>query len=73
LNGPGDERVWWKGININPLPIAMKLWKHGRTDAPNVAKLTMQISQPVLAAEIHDRGGLPTALKTAPADGGRSE
>jgi ERF superfamily len=73
LHNHGDERMWWKGININPLPIAMKLWKHGRTDAPNVAKTTMQISQPVLAAEIDDRGGLPTTLKTAPADGGRSE
>jgi hypothetical protein len=73
LHNHGDERMWWKGININPLPIAMKLWKHGRTDAPNVAKTTMQISQPVLAAEIDDRGSLPTALKTAPANGGRSE
>jgi hypothetical protein len=73
LHNHGDEKMWWKGININPLPIAMKLWKHGRTDAPNLAKTTMQISQPVLAAEVDDRGGLPTDLKTAPADGGRSE
>jgi hypothetical protein len=74
LHNHGDEKMWWKGININPLPIAMKLWKKGRTEGTAlIPKTTTQTSQPVLAAEIDDRGRLPQAATTAPADGGRSE
>ncbi len=44
LHNHGDEKMWWKGININPLPIAMKLWKQGRTEGtaivPEVRKTT---------------------------------
>ena len=54
--------MWWEGININPLPIAMKLWKQGRTEdaaiVPEVRKTTktkIQISQPRLAGEMNDR------------------
>jgi ERF superfamily len=74
LHNHGDEKMWWKGININPLPIAMKLWKQGRTEGTAlIPKTTTQTSQPVLAAEIDIRGGLPQAAMTAPGDGGRSE
>jgi hypothetical protein len=74
LHNHGDEKMWWKGININPLPMALKLWKQGRTEGTAlIPKTTTQTSQPVLAAEIDDRGRLPQAATTAPADGGRSE
>ena len=60
LHHHGDEKMWWKGININPLPIAMKLWKQGRTEGtaivPEVRKTTntkIEISQPRLAGEIN--------------------
>jgi hypothetical protein len=26
----GDERGWWRGRNIDPLPIAEELWRKGR-------------------------------------------
>jgi hypothetical protein len=43
-NRRGDEKKWWKGININPLPIAMKEWKQRRTKGtaivPEVRKTT---------------------------------
>jgi hypothetical protein len=26
----GDERAWWKQVNIEPLKVARKLWKHTR-------------------------------------------
>ena len=32
LHRVGDERVWWKTIKIDPLPVALKLWRRG-TDA----------------------------------------
>jgi hypothetical protein len=69
--------MWWKGININPLPIAMKLWKQGRTEGTalvpdKTANTKIQISQPRLAGEINGRVG-PTGAPTAPANGESSE
>ena len=32
LHTHGDEKVFWKRINIDPLPIALRLWKEGRSD-----------------------------------------
>jgi hypothetical protein len=49
LHNHGDEKKWWEGININPLPIAMKLWKQ---------------RQPAPATEKRYRGGLPQAART---------
>ncbi len=34
LHRHGDEKLWWKKINIDPLPIALRLWKQGRTNVP---------------------------------------
>jgi hypothetical protein len=79
LHNHGDEKMWWKGINIEPLPIALKLWKQGRMEGtaivPEVRKTTntkIQISQPLLAGEMNDHVG-PIVTPTAPADGGSSE
>jgi ERF superfamily protein len=79
LHDHGDEKMWWKGININPLPIAMKLWKQRRTEGtaivPEVRKTTntkIQISQPRLVGEINGRVG-PIGAPTASADEGSSE
>jgi hypothetical protein len=30
LHRHGDEASWWKGIKLDPLPIALKLWQHAR-------------------------------------------
>ena len=72
-----NRRGEWKGININPLPIAMKLWKQRRTEGtaivPEVRKTPntkIGISQPRLAGEMNDRVGPPP---TVPADEGSSE
>jgi hypothetical protein len=71
--------MWWKGININPLPMALNLWKQGRTEStaivakvPKTAKTTIQISQQHLPGEMNDRVG-PIVTPTAPADEGSSE
>jgi hypothetical protein len=27
LHRRGDEGAWWKGINIDPMPIALRFWQ----------------------------------------------
>jgi hypothetical protein len=37
LHRQGDEAAWWQGIKIDPLPIALRLWRHARTNGTTVA------------------------------------
>jgi hypothetical protein len=30
LHRHGDEAAWWSTVNIDPMPIALKLWHHSR-------------------------------------------
>jgi ERF superfamily len=32
LHRSGDEVAWWRSLNIDPLPVALKLWQHSRAD-----------------------------------------
>jgi hypothetical protein len=32
LHRSGDETAWWRLLNIDPLPVALKLWQHTRAD-----------------------------------------
>jgi hypothetical protein len=48
LHTHGDEKQWWKKINIDPLPIALRLWKEGRADR-----------RPVRHSTTNDRRGIP--------------
>ena len=34
LHRTGDEAAWWRRIKIDPLPIAHRLWRRARFDAP---------------------------------------
>jgi hypothetical protein len=77
LHNHGDEKKWWEGNNINPLPMALNLWKQSQTE--NMAVLTRfptttpRIPQTGLATELNDCGGFPQAGRTMPANGGRTE
>ena len=33
LHRYGDEASWWVGVNIDPLPIALELWRRSRSSA----------------------------------------
>ena len=33
LHQRGDERIWWQQVNLDPLPVAQRLWQHTRSDA----------------------------------------
>ena len=32
LHRSGDELAWWRRLNIDPLPVALKLWQHSRAE-----------------------------------------
>jgi hypothetical protein len=32
LHRSGDEVAWWQKLNIDPLPVALRLWQHTRAD-----------------------------------------
>jgi ERF superfamily len=32
LHLSGNESAWWHRVNIDPLPVALKLWQHSRVD-----------------------------------------
>jgi ERF superfamily len=32
LHRSGDEATWWQKFNIDPLPVALRLWEHSQTE-----------------------------------------
>ena len=32
LHRCGDEAAWWRKLNIDPVPVALRLWQHTRSD-----------------------------------------
>jgi hypothetical protein len=42
LHRYGDEASWWTGVNIDPKPIALNLWRRSRPDkarGPNILEV----------------------------------
>src|SRR5262249_33025039 len=37
LHRSGDEAAWWQRLNIDPLPVALKLWQHTRLNGDEIA------------------------------------
>ena len=37
LHRSGDEAAWWQKLNIDPLPVALRLWQHTRLDKDELA------------------------------------
>jgi hypothetical protein len=35
LHRSGDEVAWWRRLNIDPVPVALKLWQRTRSDDPS--------------------------------------
>jgi hypothetical protein len=56
LHRQGKEQLWWKGINIDPLPVALQLWRQTRTtgNSDTAAELGVIPNEagPVLASAI---------------------
>jgi hypothetical protein len=34
LHRSGDEAAWWQKLNIDPLPVALRLWQHTHAKSP---------------------------------------
>jgi hypothetical protein len=30
LHRSGNEAAWWQSLNIDPIPVALRLWQHSR-------------------------------------------
>jgi hypothetical protein len=68
----GDEVAWWQAIKIDPLPIARRLWQHGRPNGTAVS-VDGDAGSPVGSeqhplATIRDRGGDLENLASAATD-----
>jgi hypothetical protein len=37
LHRSGDEAAWWQKLNIDPLPVALRLWQHTRRNGDELA------------------------------------
>jgi hypothetical protein len=59
LHQIGDERVWWHNLNIDPMPIALNLWRCGRTMRTfNTAQSAAAVKfDPAIDAGLDDRRG----------------
>ena len=39
LHLSGDEAAWWRTLNIDPVPVALRLWRHTRADERDFSEL----------------------------------
>ena len=69
LHTHGDERLWWKTLHIDPLPIALRLWNQSRTKSAIPSNIGRPIPQQGLPNNTVDRHDLAHVSTTA-TDGG---
>jgi hypothetical protein len=73
LHRSGDEAGWWQKFNIDPLPVALRLWQHSQTEvAPSlIAKGGTQAQASVQdrADTSHDALADPESAASNSADG----
>ena len=60
LHRSGDEAAWWQKLNIDPLPVALRLWQHTRADG----ELT-----PMMQAKAVKTADVKPAVQGAASDG----
>src|SRR5208337_1117519 len=77
LHRSGDEVAWWQTLNIDPLPVALRLWQHTRADgeltpmiqAQTVKTADVKPAAQGAASEGASESGDPGAGNRAPAWG----
>src|SRR5262249_25151585 len=61
LHRSGDEAAWWQKLNIDPLPVALRLWQHTRLIGGELAQngdiMSSQAPQK-LDMSVQDRAGI---------------
>jgi hypothetical protein len=60
LHRSGDEATWWRRLNIDPLPVALKLWQHSRVDGELLPSIdgVSQHAQPTNTPDLSAHDGL---------------
>ena len=61
LHLSGNESAWWHRLNIDPLPVALKLWQQSRGDGewfPSTQDVTQ--AQPSQTTEVSAQNGSGT-------------
>jgi hypothetical protein len=52
LHRSGNEAAWWQRLNIDPIPVALRLWQQTRSDDPSIEpKASTQSKAPDQAAK----------------------
>jgi hypothetical protein len=49
LHRQGDEAAWWDKVHIDPLPIALRLWQHTRSNNDELTPTSERITPPQAA------------------------
>ena len=60
LHRSGDEAAWWQKLNIDPLPVALRLWQHTRADgelAPTKKGITQAQAAKTTDMSVQDQAG----------------
>jgi hypothetical protein len=60
LHRSGDEAAWWQKLNIDPLPVALRLWQHTRLTGAGLApseNITPSQAAQELDISVQDRAG----------------
>ena len=68
LHRSGDEAAWWQKLNIDPLPVALGLWQHTRTDG-EIAPMTQAVKTPDARTSREARTEPKPAAQGAASDG----
>jgi hypothetical protein len=51
LHRYGDEASWWAGVNVDPLPIALDLWRRSRLTYSSAAAMSEANPPPVATVD----------------------
>jgi hypothetical protein len=67
LHRSGDEAAWWRRLNIDPIPIALRLWQQTRADGefPPRQGVTQAQTTKTLDVSAHDRARTSRDARTA--------
>jgi hypothetical protein len=60
LHRSGDEAAWWQKLNIDPLPVTLRLWQHTRPNGDGLApseNITPSHAAQELDMSVQDRAG----------------
>jgi hypothetical protein len=67
LHRSGDEAAWWRRLNIDPLPVALKLWQQSRADGELFPSTQgVRQAQPAKTTDLSAQIGSDTSPKVHP-------